>query len=301
MPSHDCPCPSSAIHLLLYLRDAWEHRDQVLAHPRLRASRTAWFVFTYRPASCARYPTLAELFACWEAGLLHARCPRCGGPALVARVVQTFGGGTWGGICTACPALLEAVPTEDMRLVIEVGLIVPTTLGDPPVVHPVDAHATWARGVSAYDLGISYASMAIGHLSFPMLIEAPDGHRWFYEPVERVLEDAAGHVLAEHDETSVRLPDGTLLARREGPLLVLVEDGRERPWLERIRLDGASVHVEAGVTYLPQRYQEHRGDLLCWKDQPCLRVEGPVPMDLLLLLADGRVPPADPNAPPDWR
>jgi hypothetical protein len=134
-----------------------------------------------------------------------------------------------------------------------------------------------------------------------MLIEAPDGHRWFYEPVERVLEDAAGHVLAEHDETSVRLPDGTLLARREGPLLVLVEDGRERPWLERIRLDGASVHVEAGVTYLPQRYQEHRGDLLCWKDQPCLRVEGPVPMDLLLLLADGRVPPADPNAPPDWR
>lgn len=301
MPSFDCPCSSSAIHTLLYLRDAWEHRARVLAHPRLRTSRTSWFVVAFLPASRARYPTLAELFACWEVGLLHARCPRCGGPALVARVVQTFGGGTWGGLCTACPALSEAVPTDDLRLLVECGLIVPTCLDIPLAAHPIDAQATWARGTSAHDLGIAHVSAALGGFSHPALIEAPDGQRWGYEPVERVLEDATGRTLATHDETTVSLPDGQPLARREGAVLHLVEEGRERPWLERLRLEGERVHVEAGVTYLPQRYQERRGDLLCWKDQPCLRVEGPVPIDLLLLLAEGRVPPADPSTPHGWR
>lgn len=292
--------PSSpAAALLLYLRDSAQHRAQVLAHPRLRASRTSWFVFAFLPASRCRYPTLAELFEAWDSGLLHAKCPVCGATMLVARCVQTFGGGHWAGFCSACDAVREHEVSGDLRLVTESGVVEPTGL--VTCVSPsdgfVDSRADWAWDTSADDIGIDVVYSLLSRWSVLVSIEAHDGRRWYYDPVERELLDTADHVLVAFDRVTARTPDGRALSRREGAMLYVFEDDQPRPWLERIRLEGERVHIKAGVAYLPARFQERGGALLRWKGQPCLDVEYPVPFDVLLLLADGRVPPADASAP----
>ena len=294
---------STTIDLLFYVRDAWRHRAQVLAHPRLRSSRTTWFVFAFMPAYRARYPTLEELIACWDAGLLHAACPVCGAEMLVARCVQTFGGGYWAGFCTACFAVRDREPSVDLRLVTEAGVVEPTglvTCAEPGGAF-IDTRADWARDTTADDIGVDVVYAVLGGLSVLVSIESHDGRRWFYDPVERELLDTVNHVLATFDLESVRTPDGRALSRREGAVLCVFEDDRPRRWLERIRLNGEPVHIEVGVTYLPCRFQERGWALLRWKDHPCLDVDYPVPFDVLLLLADNRVPPADASAPTTQR
>ena len=283
-------CPASLAPLLLHLRYVWSRQDEVRRYPSWLASRSAAFVFAFQPVSRVRYPTLGQLFDAWAAGRLHAPCPACGAPARVARVVQSFGGGAWAGLCTACDAVPERVPFEGMRLLSEAGVVVPRRLGDPVVVAP-ELSAPWAACVTDFDPSVEVVYAALGGAPRHVCIEAYAGGRWFYEPLNREMLDDANRPLLVHDGATWRTPDGRPVARREGARLEVFDGATPRPWLERVRLDGRPVHVEVGVTYLPVRYHQEEGDLLRWKDQPCLRTNGPVPVDVLLLVADGRVPP----------
>jgi hypothetical protein len=293
-----------ALRVLEQMRFFWQQRETILASPRLAASRSNWaaFVFLYGGSI---FPTLGSLLCGWQQGVLRDVCPECSGVVQVARSVRGLSVGSWSGFCSACPHLVhDARSVMGFDWIREVAHLPTMTF----------EHATWAREHGTptarppvapsldCEAGLSFDALEgllRGREVLTRITSTDKGPAFDFEAVSGELRDDEGRVRLVHDALTdiVRDSNGQIVAVREGDRFDRVEHGQRVPWLERSKLDERTVYLAVGVNYLPVRYQANALGLDRWKNQPCLRADSRLPVGVLLLVADGRVPAAGVRVP----
>ena len=253
----------------------WERRHEIIASPRLGAT-TAGYIAD--PHNGGRYLSLAELLLRWQQGDLIQPCPTCSGDAFVRDYASLPWTSVWVGLCTHCSALVTAQSWPLSNLYRDKGA--PRPEDYPEASGEITLEQAWLvlNGVEVRNKVLGPRGTVVAQ----------------YDPLERVLEDVKGIPLGEWDGARFRTTDNAVVAERTGNTLRLVNaDGDLRDAFELDTVSDIPCYLKTGKTYLPIRYREQSAALVNADGSNCLSMEGFIPHDLLVAMAEGAIPGAD--------
>ena len=253
--------------------DFWHQRDKIIACRRLGATPAGYVEDQYHRGN---YLCLGELLVRWQQGDLLQRCPKCGKDAFTIYQSRVLGFvPTSSCLCTHCESIVNMFAGREAEF-----------------NHDMDAFPTEGDPIASCEITLEQVWLALSGVEVRNKVRGPHGTLVAqYDPVERVMEDAAGVRLGSWDGSCFRTTDNAVVAERAGNILRLAtSDGALRDAFELDTVSDTLCYLESGVTYLPIRYRAQPPTLVTGDGSDCLSMEGLIPYDLLVAIAEDVIP-----------